>query len=72
MRPDAHGLLLAVTGLDLLLVLIAFLLKPGNEGLAEVKIGRDWGAFVALIAAIAAIVPLARTALAERHAARAA
>lgn len=60
-------LLLIASGINLLLVLIAFLLKPGNDGLAEVKIGWDYGAFVALIAAIIAIAPSARAALAERN-----
>jgi len=69
--PLRHDrLLLAATGLDLLLVVIAFVLKPGNDGIAEVKIGWAWGAFVALIAAIAAVVPLARAALAEQTAAQ--
>jgi hypothetical protein len=60
-------LLLAASALNLLLVLIAFLLKPGSDGLAQVKIGWDFGAFIALIAAIVAIVPSARAALAERN-----
>ena len=66
--PLKHERLLLITsGLTLLLVLIAFLLKPGNDGLAEVKIGWDFGAFVAIIAAIIAFVPSARAALAERN-----
>lgn len=63
-------LLLAATGLDLLLVLIAFLLKPGNDGFAEVKIGWSFGAVIALIAAIVAVVPLARSAINEMNAGR--
>jgi hypothetical protein len=63
-------LLLAATGISLLLVFIAFLLKPGNYGIAEVKIGWDYGAFIALIAAITAAVPLARPAAAGRNAVR--
>jgi zinc-ribbon domain len=51
--PVAHApLLLLATGLQLLIVLIAFLLKPG---------GLDWyfGAYLGLAAAIAACVPIA-------------
>jgi hypothetical protein len=56
--PLRHAqLLLAATGLNLLLVLIAFIDKPGDS---VVKVGWDFGAFIALIAAIAAIAPLVR------------
>ncbi len=51
-------LLLGLTGINLILVLIAFLLKPsaGDFGLS---VGWGFGAFVGLICAIAAVVPLA-------------
>lgn len=68
--PVKHErLLLATTGLDLLLVVIAFLLKPSNGGLTSVSIGWDFGAFVALIAAIAAAVQPIRLLIADRSAA---
>jgi hypothetical protein len=50
--PVAHApLLLVATGLQLLIVLIAFLVKPGG-------LGWDFGAFLGLIAAIAACAPI--------------
>lgn len=68
--PVKHErLLLAATGIDLLLVFIAFVLKPTNGGLAGVSIGWDFGAFIALIAAIAAVVQPVRSLLADRNAA---
>jgi hypothetical protein len=63
-------LVLAATGINLLLVLIAFLLKPGNDGIAQVQIGWDFGAVIALIAAIAAVAPVARAIAAARNAPR--
>jgi hypothetical protein len=60
-------LLLAATTINFLLVLLAVALKPGSDG-EPVKVGWAFGAVVALIAAIAAVVPLARTALNERNA----
>jgi hypothetical protein len=51
-------LLLVATGVDLLLVFIGFLLKPSTDGLAGVSIGWSIGAFLALIAAIAAVAAL--------------
>jgi len=53
--PIAHApLLIVATGLQLLLILIAFALIPGgNEG-----VGWDWGAFVGLLAALAAAGPV--------------
>jgi hypothetical protein len=55
-------LLIGLTGLNLVLVLLAFLLKPGTGGVdtegLSVSIGWAFGAFVGLIAAIAAFVPL--------------
>lgn len=63
--PAAHApLLLAATGLQLLIVLIAFLLKPS---------GLSWeiGAYLALIAAVAACAPIGIPAMrwwnANRH-----
>jgi hypothetical protein len=50
-------LLLGAAGLNLLLVVIAFVFKPGNDG-EPVQIGWSFGAVLALIAAIAATLPL--------------
>lgn len=67
MLPLKHErLLLAATGINFLLVLIAFFLMPGNDGIAEVKIGWDFGAVIALIAAIAAFVSPVRDFVGER------
>jgi hypothetical protein len=49
--------LLVATGINLLLVLIAFFVKPNGYGV--VSIGWGFGAFLGLIAAIVAFVPLA-------------
>jgi hypothetical protein len=49
-------ILLIATGLDLLLVLIAFILKP-SVGFG-VQVGWDVGSILGLIAAIVALVPL--------------
>jgi zinc ribbon protein len=62
--PVAPGVvLLGATALNLLLVLVAFFVKPGGDGAdllgAGLSIGWAWGAFVGLLAAIAACVPLA-------------
>ena len=57
--------LLVATGINFVLVLIAFLLKPGGVGSG---VGWSFGAFVGLIASIVAVVPLARPALAARKA----
>lgn len=46
-------LLLIATTINLVLVLIAFLFKPSGHG-----VGWDWGAFVALVAAVVAVFPL--------------
>jgi hypothetical protein len=55
-------LLIGLTAVNLVLVLLAFLLKPGTGGVdtegLSVSIGWAFGAFIALIAAIAAFVPL--------------
>lgn len=48
--------LLVATVINLVLVLIAFLFKP--SGLGVVKVGWDYGAFIALIAAVVAAFPL--------------
>jgi hypothetical protein len=61
------ALLLALTGINLILVLIAFLLKPAaGPGLS---VGWSFGAFVGLICAIAAVVPLALPVIRARNAA---
>jgi hypothetical protein len=56
------ALLVGLTGVNLLLVLIAFLIKPGTGGVdttgLHVSIGWGLGAFIGLICAIAAFVPL--------------
>jgi hypothetical protein len=68
--PVAHAPLLIVgTSLQLLLVLIAFIDIPyGSDG-----VGWAWGAFIALLAALAAagpvVVPAVRSYLASRNAA---
>jgi Double zinc ribbon len=57
--PIAHApLLIVATGLQLLLVLIAFFDMPSNDGISGVSIGWSWGAFIALIAALAAAGPV--------------
>jgi hypothetical protein len=57
--PVAHEpLLIAATGLQLLLVLIGFFDMPSNDGVAGVSIGWAWGAFIALLAAIVAAAPV--------------
>jgi hypothetical protein len=57
--------LLIATGINFVLVLIAFLLKPGGVGSG---VGWSFGAFIGLVASIVAVVPLARPALAARKA----
>jgi hypothetical protein len=52
--------------INLVLVLLAFLFKPAGFGV--VSVGWSFGAFIGLIAAIVAVVPLARPALAARKA----
>jgi hypothetical protein len=55
--PLTHErLLLGATGINFLLVLIAFVLKPGTGG-EPVQIGWGIGAVLALIAALVAVVP---------------
>lgn len=62
-------LMLIATGINFLLVLLAFVLKPGSDG-EPVKIGWGFGAVIALIAAVAAVAPLARAVLGEMTAKR--
>jgi hypothetical protein len=51
--------LLGLTGINLLLVLIAFLVKPGTgDTLVKISIGWGIGAFLGLICAIVAVAPL--------------
>ena len=50
-------ILLVATGLNLLIVLFAFFVRPDGFGL--ITISWAFGAFISLIAAIAAFVPLA-------------
>lgn len=54
---DREMALLVATGINLLLVLIAFFVKPSGGGF--VTISWSFGAFLGLIAAIVAVVPLA-------------
>jgi hypothetical protein len=57
MSPLRHYvLMLALTAGDLLLIVIGFLLKPGADGITGVSIGWGIGAFLALIAAIVAVL----------------
>jgi hypothetical protein len=50
--------LFVAAAIDLLLVVIAFIFKPSGDGI--VNIGWSWGAFVGLIAAVVAVLPLGR------------
>ena len=69
LSPDQ--LLLVLTGVNLVLVLIAFLLKPGTGAtLINVSVGWGLGAFVGLICAIVAFVPLALPLVRARNAGR--
>ena len=64
-------LLLGLTGINLVLVLLAFLLKPGGgSGLVGVSVGWSFGAFLGLICAIVAVVPLALPFVRARNAGR--
>jgi hypothetical protein len=64
-------LLLGLTGINLILVLIAFLLKPGTgDGFVAISVGWGFGAFVGLICAIVAVVPLALPFVRARNAGR--
>jgi hypothetical protein len=65
-------LLIGLTGLNLLLVLLAFLIKPGtgDTGGFSVSVGWGFGAFLGVICAIAAFVPLVLPMARARAAAR--
>jgi Double zinc ribbon len=69
--PFSHErLLMAATGLQLLLILIAFFDMPSSDGLSGVSVGWAWGAFIGLLAALAAaapIVPAVRARLEQRR-----
>ena len=57
--PVAHELILAAaTGLQFLLIVIAFLARPSTDGLAGYSIHWGFGAFLGLIAAIVAAGPV--------------
>jgi asparagine N-glycosylation enzyme membrane subunit Stt3 len=58
-------LLLIATGINAVLVVLAFLLKPGGYGFSGV--GWSWGSFVGLIAAIVAAFPTAAPAIKARR-----
>jgi hypothetical protein len=58
-------ILLIATGINFVLVLIAFLLKPGGD--THSGVGWDWGAFVGLIAAVVAAFPLVWPAIQARR-----
>jgi hypothetical protein len=68
LRGNHERLLTAAAGINLLLVLIGVVFKPGPTPMPEMS----WsvGAFVGLIAAIVAVAPLASSALRARQAAR--
>jgi hypothetical protein len=55
-------LLLVGTAISFVLILLAFLFKPGGSG-----VGWSYGAFVGLAASVVALVPLARPALQARR-----
>jgi len=58
-------LLLIATGINAVLTILAFLLKPGGIGFSG--IGWGFGAFVGLIAAVVAVLPLGLPALQARR-----
>lgn len=64
MPISGDQLLLFGSAFNLVLVVIAFILKPGGIGFSG--IGWGWGAFVGLIAAVVAAVPLGMPALRAR------
>lgn len=69
--PGGHELLLlAATSINLLLVLIAFIFKPGGYASVAyvIRVGWSWGAFVALVAAVVAVAPLALPMIQARRA----
>jgi hypothetical protein len=57
--PIAHErLLIAGTGLQFLLILIGFFAMPSTDGIQGLSVSWDFGAFLALIASIAAFGPV--------------
>ena len=66
LRANHARLLTAATGINLLLVLIAVIFKPPGVTPA-VHVSWNLGAFVGLVAAIAAVAPLAGPALRARR-----
>jgi hypothetical protein len=64
MPISGDQLLLGGTVINLVLTVLAFIDKPGGVGFSG--IGWGWGAFVALIAAVVAAVPLGVPALRAR------
>jgi hypothetical protein len=57
--PVAHELVLAAaTGLQFLLIVIAFLARPSTDGLAGYSVSWDFGAFLAIIASVVAGAPV--------------
>ena len=65
--PVGHELLvMVVTAVNVVLVLIAFLFKPSGAGI--VHFGWRFGSFVALVAALVAVAPLAVPLIQSRRA----
>jgi hypothetical protein len=62
-------LLLIATGVNFVLVLLAFIFKPGGGGAYGFHYNWGWsfGSFIGLIAAIVAVVPMARPAIEARR-----
>ena len=66
--PLAHEqVLLILTGINFVIVLIAWIFKP-SSGFGAVKVSWAWGSFVSLAAAIVAVAPLAIPAIKARRA----
>jgi hypothetical protein len=66
--PLAHEhVLLILTGINFVIVLLAWVFKP-SSGFGAIKVSWAWGSFVALIAAIVAVLPLAIPAIKARRA----
>ncbi len=65
MPISGDQLLLVGSAINLVLVVIAFVDKPGGVGFSG--IGWGWGAFVGLVAAVVAAVPLGVPALRARR-----
>jgi hypothetical protein len=67
--PVAHELLLVgATAVQLLLIVIGFFAKPPTNGVQGLSIGWSFGAFLAVIAALVAVVPAVRSYLSSRKA----